>query len=109
MCCAGGQGHAVYVQGYAVYVWACVGVCYYILRAPALATCPQVCYNILRTQKKMNTYYPQRRQLTITLDLEVYDDFDPVSIDWHELLELGAGEDVEATILEKETYEDCDT
>ena len=84
-----------------------MGVCYYILRA--LAYHPGAWYNVWTQRKKMNTYYPQRRQVSITLELEVYDDFDPVSIDWHELLELGAGEDVEATILEKETYEDCDT
>ena len=57
----------------------------------------------------MNTYYPQRRKITVTLELEVYDDFDPVSIDWFELLELSGGETVEASILETETYEECDT
>ena len=57
----------------------------------------------------MNTYYPQRRKITVTLELEVYDDFDPVSVDWFELLELSGGETVEASILEPETYEECDT
>ena len=53
----------------------------------------------------MNTYYPQRRRIQVTLDLEVYEDFDPVSIDWSELLELGAGEDVEVSITEIQSYE----
>ena len=57
----------------------------------------------------MNTYYPERRKISVTLELEVYDDFDPVSIDWFELLELSGGETVEASILETETYEECDT
>ena len=57
----------------------------------------------------MNTYYPQRRRVSVTLELEVYDDFDPLNIDWHDLLELGAGETVESSILEGEVYGECDS
>ena len=53
----------------------------------------------------MNTYYPQRRSITVTLELEVYDDFDPVSIDWHELLELSGGEEVEVSVVESDSWE----
>jgi len=55
--------------------------------------------------EKMNTYYPQRRKISVTLELEVYDDFDPVSIDWFELLELSGGETVEVSITETQSYE----
>jgi hypothetical protein len=42
----------------------------------------------------------QKTRYQIVLDLEVYDDFDPKQIDWHELLKIEGGEELHATIKE---------
>jgi len=46
----------------------------------------------------MNTSYGHKRSISITLDLEVYDDFDYKSIDFISLLELEGDESLEISI-----------
>lgn len=46
----------------------------------------------------MQTSYTRKRSITITLDLEVYDDFDCKNIDFDSLLELEGDEHLEVSI-----------
>ena len=42
----------------------------------------------------------QKKQIRITLDLEVYDDFNPKEIKWEELLKIEGDECVYASVKE---------
>jgi hypothetical protein len=42
----------------------------------------------------------QKRIVTVTLDIECYDDLDVEDINWHELLQLEPGEDVHCKVKE---------
>ena len=44
----------------------------------------------------------QKKQLRITLDLEVYDDFHPHQIDWNKVFELEPNETVRAYVEDLE-------
>ena len=48
----------------------------------------------------MQTSYAQKRSISITLDLEVYDDFDIETIDFNSLLELEGDEHLEVSITD---------
>ena len=48
----------------------------------------------------MTTSYSHRKTVSITLDLEVYDDFNYKSIDFSSLLELEGNETVEVSITD---------
>ncbi len=48
----------------------------------------------------MHTSYAQKRTISITLDLEVYDDFDVNGVDFHSMLELEGGETLEVSITD---------
>ena len=48
----------------------------------------------------MKTSYSHKKLITITLDLEVYDDFDYKEIDFSELLELEGDENLEVSITD---------
>ena len=55
----------------------------------------------------MKTSYAHKRSISITLDLEVYDDFDYTNIDFNSLLELEGDESLEISIndySQKEVY-----
>ena len=55
----------------------------------------------------MQTSYAHKRSISITLDLEVYDDFDYSNIDFNSLLELEGDESLEISIndySQKEVY-----
>ena len=52
----------------------------------------------------MNTSYSHRKTISITLDLEVYDDFNYNSIDFSSLLELEGNETVEVSITDPVSY-----
>ena len=55
----------------------------------------------------MQTSYAHKRSISITLDLEVYDDFDYTNIDFNSLLELEGDESLEISIndySQKEVY-----
>ena len=49
----------------------------------------------------MQTSYAHKKSISITLDLEVYDDFDYKSIDFNSLLELEGDETLEVSITDK--------
>lgn len=48
----------------------------------------------------MKTSYAQKKSISITLDLEVYDDFDYREIDFSDLLELEGDESLEVSITD---------
>ena len=48
----------------------------------------------------MKTDYVHKRSISITLDLEVYDDFDYKNIDFYSLLELEGDEHLEVSITD---------
>lgn len=49
----------------------------------------------------MHTSYAQKKSISITLDLEVYDDFNINSIDFHSLLEIEGDEKLEVSITDR--------
>ena len=53
----------------------------------------------------MKTDLAQKRSISITLDLEVYDDFDYQSIDFNSLLELEGDETLEVSITDHSNVE----
>ena len=53
----------------------------------------------------MQTSYGHKRSISITLDLEVYDDFDYKSIDFNSLLELEGDETLEVSITDYSNIE----
>jgi len=53
----------------------------------------------------MNTTYSHRKSISITLDLEVYDDFNYNEIDFSSLLELEGNETVEVSIIDHSDVE----
>tara|TARA_B100001059_G_scaffold210904_1_gene224881 strand:- start:1262 stop:1429 length:168 start_codon:yes stop_codon:yes gene_type:complete len=53
----------------------------------------------------MNTTYSHRKTISITLDLEVYDDFNYNEIDFSSLLELEGNETVEVSITDHSDVE----
>jgi hypothetical protein len=53
----------------------------------------------------MNTSYSHRKSISITLDLEVYDDFNYNQIDFSSLLELEGNETVEVSITDHSDVE----
>ena len=48
----------------------------------------------------MKTSYSHKKSISITLDLEVYDDFDYNEIDFNSLLELEGDEHLEVSITD---------
>jgi len=52
----------------------------------------------------MNTY-SQKKTISITLDLEVYDDFNYEDIDFNSILELEGNESVEVSIRDHSNIE----
>lgn len=48
----------------------------------------------------MHTSYAQKKTISITLDLEVYDDFDVKGVDFHSLLDLEGDEKLEVSITD---------
>ena len=48
----------------------------------------------------MQSSYAQKKSISITLDLEVYDDFDYQNIDFSSLLELEGDEHLEVSITD---------
>jgi hypothetical protein len=42
--------------------------------------------------------YAQKQKYRITLELEVFEDFDPHQIDWEDLFDLGGDENVKAYV-----------
>lgn len=53
----------------------------------------------------MNTSYSHKKTISITLELEVYDDFNYVDIDFNSLLELEGNETVEVSITDHSDVE----
>ena len=53
----------------------------------------------------MNTSYSHKKTISITLDLEVYDDFDYNQIDFSSLLELEGNETVDVSITDHSDVE----
>ena len=53
----------------------------------------------------MQTSYAQKRSISITLDLEVYDDFDLNRIDFESLLDLEGDESVDVSIIDHSDIE----
>ena len=53
----------------------------------------------------MHTSYAQKRSISITLDLEVYDDFNYNEIDFNSLLELEGDETLEVSITDNSEVE----
>jgi hypothetical protein len=53
----------------------------------------------------MNTSYAHKKSISITLDLEVYDDFNYKQIDFSSLLELEGNETVEVSITDHSNVE----
>ena len=53
----------------------------------------------------MQTSYAQKKSISITLDLEVYDDFDYNEIDFSSLLELEGDETLEVSITDRSEVE----
>ena len=53
----------------------------------------------------MNTSYSHRKSISITLDLQVYDDFNYNAIDFNSLLELEGNETVEVSITDHSDVE----
>ena len=65
-----------------------------------------ICYNIpITSPGSMQTSYARKRSISITLDLEVYDDFDIHDIDFNSLLELEGGERLEVSITDRSNVE----
>lgn len=65
-----------------------------------------MCYNILSTPYRlMNTSYSHKKTISITLELEVYDDFNYADIDFNSLLELEGNETVEVSITDHSDVE----
>lgn len=48
----------------------------------------------------MHTSYAHKKSISITLDLEVYDDFSIDSIDFHSMLELEGDERLEVSVAD---------
>ena len=48
----------------------------------------------------MHTSYAQKRTISITLDLEVYDDFNVNDVDFHSLLDLEGDEKLEVSVTD---------
>ena len=59
----------------------------------------------LTTPGAMKTDYAHKRSISITLDLEVYDDFDYKNIDFDSLLELEGDEHLEVSITDYSNVE----
>ena len=58
-----------------------------------------MCYNILSPPPSpMYTSYSYKRAITVTLDLEVYEDFDIRDVDFSELLSLEGDEFVSVNV-----------
>ena len=53
----------------------------------------------------MKTSYPHKKAITITLELEVYDDFNYKDVDFNSLLELEGNETVEVSIKDHSNIE----
>ena len=53
----------------------------------------------------MNTSYSHKKTISITLDLEVYDDYDYSHIDFNSLLELEGNETVDVSIIDHSDIE----
>jgi len=53
----------------------------------------------------MNTSYSHKKTISITLDLQVYDDFNYSQIDFSSLLELEGSEHVEVSITDYSNVE----
>ena len=53
----------------------------------------------------MNTSYSHKKTISITLDLEVYDDFNYNDIDFNSILELEGNESVEVSIIDHSNIE----
>jgi hypothetical protein len=53
----------------------------------------------------MNTSYSHKKTISITLELEVYDDFNYNEIDFNSLLELEGNETVEVSITDHSDVE----
>ena len=53
----------------------------------------------------MTTSYSHKKSISITLDLEVYDDFDYSTIDFSSLLELEGNETLEVSITDHSDVE----
>ena len=53
----------------------------------------------------MKTSYAHKKSISITLDLEVYDDFNYKDIDFNSLLELEGDETLEVSITDKSDVE----
>ena len=53
----------------------------------------------------MKTSYAHKKSISITLDLEVYDDFDYRDIDFSSLLELEGDEHLSVSITDNEDVE----
>jgi hypothetical protein len=53
----------------------------------------------------MTASYSHKRSITITLDLDVYDDFDYTSIDFSSILELEGNETLEVSITDHSNVE----
>ena len=53
----------------------------------------------------MKTSYSQKKSISITLDLQVYDDFNYNEIDFNSLLELEGNETVEVSIIDHSDVE----
>ena len=53
----------------------------------------------------MKTSYSQKKSISITLDLEVYDDFNYREIDFSSLLELEGDEHLEVSITDNSDVE----
>ena len=67
-------------------------------------TCVHICavYAIIsiRLLGPMHTSYAQKKSISITLDLEVYDDFNINSIDFHSILEIEGDEKLEVSVTD---------
>jgi len=48
----------------------------------------------------MHTSYSRKKSISITIDLDVYDDFSIDSIDFHSLLQLEGDERLEVSVAE---------
>ncbi len=53
----------------------------------------------------MQTSYAQKKSISITLDLEVYDDFDYKDLDFSSLLELEGDETLDVSITDHSNVE----
>lgn len=46
----------------------------------------------------MSLTYPQKQKIRVTLELDVFDDFDPHNIQWDKLLDIQGSESVSAYV-----------